>query len=156
MRLPMNFSVVNLSLWRSGGYGDLYIGRRTDTGKSVVVKFLRDYQHPHARKAFERQVLILAAAPRGFVPLLGCDTDAEIPYYVMPFFPGGSLTGYAANLSDYQLLGIATELARWLPSMIGGALMEMSSRTTYSCLRRGSCWLQILWETVWAAQDSSH
>jgi serine/threonine protein kinase len=107
----MNFSVVNLSPWRSGGYGDLYIGRRTDTGKSVVVKFLRDYQHAHARKAFERQVLILAAEPRGFVPLLGWDTDAEVPYYVMPFFPRGSLTGYAANLSDYQLLGIATELA---------------------------------------------
>ncbi len=111
MRFPMSFSVVNLSPWRSGGYGDLCIGPRTDTGESVVVKFLRDYQHADARKAFERQVLILAAKPRGFVPLLGGDTEAEIPYYVMPFFPRGSLTRYAANLSDYQLLGIARELA---------------------------------------------
>src|SRR2546428_2777254 len=107
----MSFSVVNLRFMRSGGNGDLYIGQRTDTGESVVVKYLRDYQLVHVRKAFEREVRILARKRRGLVPILGWDTDAERPYYVMPYFPGGPLTLYAGNLSDDQLHAVAADLA---------------------------------------------
>ena len=35
----MNFQVVNLRMYRSGGNGDLYLGQRSDTGEWVVVKF---------------------------------------------------------------------------------------------------------------------
>ena len=116
----MSFSVVNLRFLRSGGNGDLYIGQRTDTGESVVVKYLRDYQLVHVRKAFEREVRILARKRHGLVPILGWDTDAECPYYVMPYFPGGPLTLYAGNLSDDQLHAVAADLALTLAAFHAG------------------------------------
>jgi serine/threonine protein kinase len=107
----MSFRFVVLNALLFGGNGDLFIGQRTDTGEYVVPKFLREHRLPEARRAFAREVRILVSKPRGFVPLLGWDTDAERPYYVMPYFPRGSLTQYASKLSDYELHGVATELA---------------------------------------------
>jgi eukaryotic-like serine/threonine-protein kinase len=107
----MSFQFVILNTLPSGGNGELFIGRRTDTGEYVVPKFLREHHLVQARRAFALEVRILASNPRGFVPLLGSDADAERPFYVMPYFPRGSLTQYAGNLSDGQLHAVATELA---------------------------------------------
>lgn len=116
----MSYQVVNLRLLHSGGNGDLFIGRRSDSGEYVVVKRLREYHLAHARKAFAREVRILARGLPGFVPLLFGDTSAERPYYVMPYLSGGSLTAYAARLIDSQLQTIATELARTLANLHAG------------------------------------
>lgn len=113
----MNFQVLNSRPLHAGGHGDLLIGQRSDTRESVVVKLLREYQLPHARKAFAREVGVLARKLRGLVPLLGWDTGAERPYYVMPYLVGGALTQYAGRLADNQLHNIAAELARTLADL---------------------------------------
>jgi serine/threonine protein kinase len=113
----MNFQILNQRLFRSGGNGNLFIGERSDTNQSVVVKSLREYHLPHARKAFAREVRVLARKLNGLVPLLGWDTGAEHPYYVMPYLNGGTLTQYAGRLTDVQLQVIAAELGRTLANL---------------------------------------
>jgi serine/threonine protein kinase len=113
----MNFQVLNRRPLRSGGNGDIFIGQRSDTRESVVVKFLREYDLPHARKAFEREVRVLARNVHGLITLLGSDTGAEHPYYVMPYLKGGALTQYAGRLNDNQLQNIAAELGRTLANL---------------------------------------
>ena len=116
----MSFRFVILNALPPGGNGDLFKGQRTDTGEYVVAKFLREHHLPHARRAFEREVRILASKPMCLVPVLGSDIDTEHPYYVMPYFTGGSLTRYAGNLTDSQLHAVATELALKLACLHGG------------------------------------
>jgi len=116
----MSIQFVILNALRSGGNGDLYIGQRTDTGEYVVAKFLREHRAVHARRAFAREVSILASRPRGLAPVLDWNIVAERPYYVMPYFTGGSLTRYAGKLSDNQLHDVATWLALTLASFHAG------------------------------------
>lgn len=113
----MNFQVMNLRVFRSGGNGDLYIGQRSDTRESVVVKFLREAHLPHSRKAFAREVRILARKLYGLVPLLGSDTAADQPFYVMPYLKGGSLSQYAGRLTNTQLEAVAKDLAQTLANL---------------------------------------
>ncbi len=113
----MSYQVVNLQPLLSGGHGDVFVGQRSDSGEHVVVKYLREYRCVHARKAFAREIGVLARKLRGLVPLLGSDTQAEQPYYVMPYVKGGALTQYAGRLADEQLQNIAAELARTLANL---------------------------------------
>jgi serine/threonine protein kinase len=113
----MSHPVVNLQALNSGGNGDLFIGQRSDNGERVVVKYLREFHLAHARKAFVREVRMLARGLPGLMPLLYWDTAAERPFYVMPYLTGGSLTGYAGRLTDGQLHVIATELASTLANL---------------------------------------
>jgi serine/threonine protein kinase len=106
----MSAHVLNLRPLNSGGNGDVYIGERSDNGECVVVKYLRDHHLPHARKAFLREVRILAQGRRGLVPLLSQDVIGKRPYYVMPYMKGGSLTRHAGRLTLAQLHSIATEV----------------------------------------------
>jgi serine/threonine protein kinase len=115
----MNFQVLNVRAFRSGGYGDLFVGVRSDTRESVVVKFLREAHLPHSRKAFEREVRFLARKLRGIVPLLGWDTAAERPYYIMPLMKGGSLSKHTGRLNETQLRTVALDLARTLANLHG-------------------------------------
>ena len=91
----MNIPIHIIQPLNSGGNGDLYLGRRADNGELVVVKYLREYQNPHARKAFAREVHVLARKIPGQIQLLAANLNAEIPHYVMPFVTGGSLTIHA-------------------------------------------------------------
>jgi eukaryotic-like serine/threonine-protein kinase len=113
----MSYQVLCLSPLRSGGNADLQIGRRSDTGERVVVKFLREFRLPHARKAFAREVRILAQNLPGMMRILFANTDGERPYYVMPFLSGGSLLQYAGRLSDDQLLTVALDVGRSLAAL---------------------------------------
>jgi serine/threonine protein kinase len=115
----MNFQVLNLRIFRSGGNGDLYIGQRSDTCESVVVKFLREAHLPHSRKAFAREVRILARKLYGLVPLLRSDTATDQPFYVMPYMKGGSLSQHAGRLTNIQLEAVATDLAQTLANLHG-------------------------------------
>ncbi len=113
----MNYQVLNLRPLHSGGYGDLFVGRRSDNGQSVVIKFLREYHLEHTRKAFAREVRILTSGLPGLIAPLFWDTTAERPYYVMPFLPAGSLAKYAGRLTDPQLQAVATEVATTLAAL---------------------------------------
>jgi serine/threonine protein kinase len=106
--------VLNLRYFDSGGYGDLYLGQLRSNGGRVIVKFLREYRDRHARQAFDREVQILRRRLRGLVPVLSSDTNAQRPYYVMPYMAGGKLSNYAGRLSDEQLHAVARDLARIL------------------------------------------
>lgn len=113
----MNFQILDLRPFNSGGNGDLFLGQRSDNGERVVVKYLREFHLPHARRAFAREVRILTRGLYGLVPLLSSDLNTQHPFYVMPLLMGGSLTKYSGRLTDDQLQNIALELARSLANL---------------------------------------
>ena len=103
--------ILNLRLLNSGGYGDVFVGQRSDNGEEVIVKYLRDAHIPHNRKAFFREVKVLARRVPGLVPLLSWDMRGTRPWYMMPYVAGGPLTQYAGLLNEGQLQRVAKELA---------------------------------------------
>jgi len=113
----MNVRVRCLGPLRSGGNADLQIGQRSDNGERVVVKFLREFQSPHARRAFAREIRILTRNLPGMMRILFFNIDGERPYYVMPLENGGCLSQYAGRLSDAQLLAVATNVAQSLATL---------------------------------------
>jgi serine/threonine protein kinase len=113
----VNFEVLNLQMFRSGGNGDLYLGQRSDTGEWVVVKFLREYHLDHCRKAFAREVRVLLRKSRGMIPLLAWNLAVERPFYVMPYLEGGPLSHYAGRLVSTQLQQVAENLAMTLANL---------------------------------------
>ncbi len=110
----MSFPFTILRRLPSGGNGDLFVGRRNDTGECVVIKYLREWQFEHARRAFAREMRVLGRRVQGVMPLLYADINARPPYYVMPYLAGGSLTRYAGRLTGNQMHAIASELAQTL------------------------------------------
>jgi serine/threonine protein kinase len=119
----MNFNIVIIRHLHSGGYGDLFVAQRSDTGEQVVVKYLRDPHLTAARKAFAREVRILARNHPGLVRLLAWDLNAESPYYVMPYL-GGSLKAYAGRLTSEELRAVAAELAAVLANLHAQAIFH--------------------------------
>lgn len=107
----MSWQVVHLRPLGSGGNSDVFLGTRSDTGETVVVKYLRDFGLTHARRAFAREVRILQRKLHGFITILAADVNCERPYYIMPYLDGGSLTRYAGNLNEQQLQAIAQVVA---------------------------------------------
>jgi eukaryotic-like serine/threonine-protein kinase len=103
--------ILNLRHFRSGGYGELFVGQLSSNGARVAVKYLREYKDGHARQTFLREVQILRRNLRGLVPLLSWNTEAERPYYVMPYQAGGALSRYAGRLDQTQLHAVALDLA---------------------------------------------
>ena len=112
----MNLNIVIIRPLHSGGYGDLFVAQRQDTGEQVVIKYLRDPHLTTARKAFAREVRILARKLPGLVRLLAWDLNADCPFYVMPYL-GGSLKTYAGRLTSEQLQAVAGELATVLANL---------------------------------------
>lgn len=111
------FSVINLRLLNSGGHGEVFLGQRSDNGDRVVVKQLREAHLPHERKGFAREIALLTCGLHGFVPLLGWNMNADRPFYVMPYFEGGSLSRFAGRLSHIQVTEIAKGLASVLANL---------------------------------------
>ncbi|WP_073562754.1 serine/threonine-protein kinase [Archangium sp. Cb G35] len=108
----MSFSVLNLKYLGGGGFADVYLGTRSDTGEQVVVKYLREPQIPGAKKAFMREWKILSRnLHRKLMNVLGANLEAEKPFYVMPYVEGGSLVKWAGRLDDRQILDFALQLA---------------------------------------------
>jgi serine/threonine protein kinase len=95
----------------AGGNGDLVLGQRSDTGEWVVRKYLREYKSQYARAAFRREVRLLRREYRGLIRLLDSDTEAECPYYDIPYLSGGCLTTHAGQLSASQMIAVAVGLA---------------------------------------------
>ena len=112
----MNLYFVIVRHLHSGGYGDVFVAQRSDTGEQVVVKRLRDAHLQDAKKAFVREVKILSRECPGLIRLLAWDLNADPPYYVMPYM-GGSLKEYAGRLTAEQLRSVAGELATALANL---------------------------------------
>src|ERR1700694_616217 len=110
------FQVLNLQPFHSGGNGDLFLGVRSDSGERVVVKYLREFHLPHARKGFLREVRVRARKLRGFMPLLGWNLEDQKPFYVMPYLPA-TLTQYSGKLNQQSLHAVATDLALTLANL---------------------------------------
>jgi eukaryotic-like serine/threonine-protein kinase len=115
--------VVNMRKLASGGMADVYVGQRNDTWEWVVVKYLRDAHLLENRKYFAREVRILTKRVHaGVVSILSWNLDAPVPWYVMPYFPGGKLTAWAGRLTQAQLTNIAIEMAVTLNAMHSQAI----------------------------------
>jgi serine/threonine protein kinase len=117
IEVTSGFSVINLRQLGSGGHGEVLLGQRSDNGEQVVVKYLREAHLPNERKGFAREIALLMRRLYGFVPLLGWDMKAERPFYVMPYFAGGSLSRFAGRLSEIQMTAIAKGLASALANL---------------------------------------
>ena len=115
----MSWSVVNLRPFNGdGSYGELYLGERTDNGETVVVKYLRDYMNPDARRYFKREFKILSRGLHGaLIPAIAGRPDAERPYYIMPYFRLGPLTPWAGRLTHDQLLAAAKVICEGIAAM---------------------------------------
>lgn len=111
----MSWFVKDRRKLASGGFAEIYIGVRSDTGEQVVVKYLRESDNPEYRRTFAREFRILKRRlHERVVTVLGGDPDAERPYYIMPFYGGGKLTNWAGRLNHEQLQVVATQLAEAL------------------------------------------
>lgn len=113
----MSWQVINLRKLDEGGFAEVYLGNRSDNGEQVVVKFLRD-DTPDNRRYFMREVRILGQRlHRRIVSLLGGRTEGPRPYYIMPYYPGGSLSRWAGKLTHAQIRAAARQLAEVLDAL---------------------------------------
>lgn len=101
----------------AGGHGDCYLGVRSGTREYVVVKYLREHHLADARRAFKREVRVLATKLLGLIPVLEASLESDRPYYVMPYLPGGPLTAYAGRLNEAQLRAIALAISSTLGNL---------------------------------------
>lgn len=113
-------SLADLHVYRrlyAGANADLFLAYGPGGEGPVIVKCLRDYRNPVARRIFSNQVRVLAHAHPGAIPLLLAGPKAPRPHYVMPYMSRGSLAQYAGALSAAQVRFVASRLARTLASM---------------------------------------
>ena len=98
----------------SGGRGDVHLYYFRTKNLQVAVKFLRDSHLRHQKRAFFREIDMLAKQLPGMVKLLDFNKLANPPYYVMEYLGGGTLTHYAGRLPEDHLLTLARGLANVL------------------------------------------
>jgi eukaryotic-like serine/threonine-protein kinase len=98
----------------SGGRGDVHLYYVRTKNLQVAVKFLRDSHLRHQKRAFFREIDVLAKQLPGMVKLLDFNKLVNPPYYVMEYLGGGTLTHYAGRLPEGQLLTLARGLANVL------------------------------------------
>ena len=98
----------------SGGRGDVHLYYFRTKNLQVAVKFLRDSHLRHQKRAFFREIDMLAKELPGMVKLLDFNKLANPPYYVMEYLGGGTLTQYAGRLPEDHLLTLARGLANVL------------------------------------------
>jgi serine/threonine protein kinase len=98
----------------SGGRGDVHLYYFRTKNLQVAVKFLRDSHVRHQKRAFFREIDMLAKQLPGMVKLLDFNKLANPPYYVMEYLGGGTLTQYAGRLPEDHLLTLARGLANVL------------------------------------------
>ncbi|MCA9605134.1 MAG: serine/threonine protein kinase [Myxococcales bacterium] len=112
------WKVLGLEPLGQGGFGDLYVGLRSDNGEKVVVKFLREKHLHGARKLFEREIRILGRKiHHGIVEILGFNLEAERPYYIMPYLPGGSASSSAGQYDSLELQWLAMQISEAIEAL---------------------------------------
>lgn len=98
----------------SGGRGDVHLYYFRTKNLQVAVKFLRESHLRHQKRAFFREIDMLAKQLPGMVKLIDFNKLANPPYYVMEYLGGGTLTQYAGRLAEDHLLTLARGLANVL------------------------------------------
>lgn len=125
----------------SGGYGDLWLARRRDTGDLIVVKYLRESQNLEAWKAFQREIRILQRNLPGLVRLLGVNSDPNSkPFYVMEYLAGGQMTQWAGRLTAQQLRHLALEVAQALAHLHAAGISHGDVKPQNMLLARDGHW----------------
>jgi len=84
-----------------GGMADVYIGTHTTLHRAVAVKFLKgDLQDdPDLRDRFEREARVIAMLRHpNIVQIHDFDTHDDLPYLVMEYIPGTSLSAHLREL----------------------------------------------------------
>lgn len=98
-----------------GGMGQVFRATELATGRLVAVKLLSfDFKDSPAMKArFEREGLMLARLDHpSLVPLLAVDQDGEVPFIVMKFIEGKTLSSLLHERTRFALRQLLPLLAQ--------------------------------------------
>lgn len=102
--------IIDLEPLITGGVAELFVGRLA-SGRQVVVKYLQDPSDPVAVRYFRREVRILGKGIPRTGRVLWANLRAKRPYYVMPYYAGGTLHELAGSLRLERLRTVAWRLA---------------------------------------------
>lgn len=92
-----------------GTFGVVYKARRTETGKIVAIKFLKDVRDQRSRLRFHREFHQLKQLQhRNIVQVDEYDDTFEPPYFVMEFIAGLSLDEYVTQFPERRLSATQT------------------------------------------------
>jgi serine/threonine protein kinase len=91
-----------------GGMGQVFLVRNTETGQDGALKRLKNIDR---KERFRREIeAVRGLTHPGVIPLLDADIDADRPYAVFEYEPGGSL----ADMAQVVLLDFSLSLRlRW-------------------------------------------
>ncbi|HXV62214.1 MAG TPA: serine/threonine protein kinase [Vicinamibacteria bacterium] len=111
----------------SGSYGEVWLATHENTGRKVAIKFFSRYKGldwPLLKREVEKLVEVLSE--RRVVHLLQVGWDADPPYYVMEYLPGGSLAERLAGsaLSIREAVDVFREVAEALVYLHGKAILH--------------------------------
>ena len=113
----MNWQVTCLVPFQSGGNGDVYLGRKSDTNEHVAVSFSAIRTFRTSKKGFTREVRFWHGNRMEWFRSWGWNMNADRPFYVMRYLRRGNLSQHAGKLSDTTLHAVATQLARTLANL---------------------------------------
>lgn len=141
--VKMSFGFEIIRELGAGGHGDLFLARRADTGAQVVVKYLRECQDPESRRTFHREIRILERNLYGLVRILGSDQISVRPFYVMPYLPGGTLTGWVGRLSENQISALASKMATTLGGLHQNVISHGDVKPDYGRSGSDASWRRV-------------
>lgn len=104
-------AIIDLEPLITGGVAELFLGRLAAGGRLVVVKYLQDPSDPVAVRYFRREVRILGKGIPRTGRVLWANLRAKRPYYVMPYYSGGTLHDLAGTLGLHRLHTVLWRLA---------------------------------------------
>ena len=116
-------TVLNYTLTRKlgeGGFGAVYLGEHADLGRKAAIKILHHQfstQPQMVERFFQEARAVCAINHRAIIAIENFGRlDTNEPFYLMEFFPGGSLTQVASErwLTSDQLVGILDPIAEAL------------------------------------------
>jgi len=111
----------------AGSYGEVWLAVQKNTGREVAIKFFSRYKGldwPLLKREVGKLVEVLGE--RRVVHLLQVGWDAEPPYYVMEYLPGGSLADRleGRTLSVKDTVTVFREVAEALVYLHGKAILH--------------------------------
>ncbi|SOD58520.1 Serine/threonine protein kinase [Streptomyces zhaozhouensis] len=112
----------------AGGMGRVYLGRAPD-GRTVAVKLIHPHFafEPEFRRRFRQEAAaVQRVSGEWTMPVLGADTEAEVPWLATGFVPGPALTRAVDELHgalpEFSVWRLAEGLARALMAIHGAGV----------------------------------